>query len=336
MKMPIYHKPSPRERHIVAPNYTYGFTRWLKRTTGRTLCPPHRHIIDRLERARHTAAPASGTPQPWRHRPSTPARIIISDPAPGQTYIANLLVHYIHWLRTVILPHRRTLILDRTATAARALVNTLLTSPATLPTRFHTVGSGLRPTTRRGATFDIILLLNADTYPTDTLDAALDTVIPMLQPHRENILIIHGTPYPRPPRRNTTRRRTPSRHPSLTPSLNSLSSSTPPLRPTPFLQYLTASLDGDLGPFILIDPESPPRHSQRGSPRHPSDAPCDRPSGHKLSRRDSDNERTPCLSSGTASTSAISPGGTFHSDNPERMMTPPYIPLTFAAAAPAA
>ncbi|MCM1517107.1 MAG: hypothetical protein NC117_00495 [Pseudoflavonifractor sp.] len=72
MKPAIYHKPSIRERHIVTPNYTYSFARWLKKTTGRTLCPPHRHIIDRLERARLNAAPVSSPPVPSTPVPSTP------------------------------------------------------------------------------------------------------------------------------------------------------------------------------------------------------------------------------------------------------------------------
>ncbi|MCM1518327.1 MAG: hypothetical protein NC117_06785 [Pseudoflavonifractor sp.] len=451
MKPAIYHKPPTRERHIVAPNYTYGFARWLKKTTGRTLCPPHRHIIDRLERARLNADPVPDTPRPWRHRPYTPVRIIIADPAPDCTHIPDLLVHYIHWLRSVILPHRRTLILDRTATAARTLVNTLSPFPttnvgahqgapaptaterrrhpastapsrpfATSPTKLHAIGSGCHPATHRGGTFDIILLLNADTYPLsdprsshvgmharasafchpDALDIALDTFLPMLQPHRESILIIHGTPYPRPFRRNPPHRRIPRRHPSLT-SLNSLNSlttsSTPPrYNPTPFAHYLNASLNGDLGPFTPIDPESPSRHSQRGSPhtacpsnssfserrrrglivapsrakrgmekpRHSQTGPrrgplippwsypsttadfgdssydnrlyrrplCDSPSDNRLSQRDSNNERTSCFNTGTASIAVTSLGGTSHSDDKRHAI----IPLTFAAAAPAA
>ncbi|MCM1518853.1 MAG: hypothetical protein NC117_09455, partial [Pseudoflavonifractor sp.] len=398
MRTVIHHRPHSGERHIVAPNYIYGFSRWLKKTTGRTLCPPHRHIIEQLERTRLNAEPVPGTPRLWQHRPYIPARVIISDPAPGYTHISDLLVHYIHWLRTIILPHRRTLILDRTTTAARALVTTLPTPPsphvgaypgapapiatralvttlptppsphvgahpgapaptatdrrshpapkasetrtncssitsearhgenaasqprasersanfpratpprpvATIPTRLHTIGSGWRPTTFRGGTFDIILLLNADTYPIsgprsshgasafchpDALDSALDTFLPMLQPHRESILIIHGTPYPRLVRRRTPRRRTLRRHPSLT-TLNSLTTLTTPPRynPTPFLHYLTASRDGDLGPFTTIDPESPPRHSQRGSPHPSTAAPGTTPSGDKQSRRHS-------------------------------------------------
>ncbi|MCM1517868.1 MAG: hypothetical protein NC117_04430 [Pseudoflavonifractor sp.] len=366
MRPTVYHKPSTRERHIVAPNYTYAFARWLKNTTGRTLCPPHRHIIDRLECARLSAAPVPidrlttptphttprPTPLPWRHRPYTLARIIISDPAPDYTHIADLLVHYIHWLRTTILPHRQTLILDRTATAAHTLINTL---PAP-PTKLHAIGSGCRPATHRGGTFDIILLLNADTYPisrprpshvglharasasrhSDALDSALDTFLPMLQPHRESILIIHGSPHPRPPRRNAPRRLPTSYLKSkdtlttlttLT-TLNSLTSQNHPPRPprrhpTPFLHYLTASLDGDLDPFIPIDPESIPRNHHSGCP----------PSAAGLSQRDSNNERTPCFSTGTASVSVTSPGGT---SNCKAVITPPYIPLTYAAAAPAA
>ncbi|MCM1518171.1 MAG: hypothetical protein NC117_05990 [Pseudoflavonifractor sp.] len=388
MKPAIYHKPSNRERHIVAPNYTYGFARWLKNTTGRTLCPPHRHIIEHLERTRLNSEPVPGTPRPWQHRPYTPARVIISDPAPtapkrrrhpaptatdrrrhpatkaSKTRIncSSITSEARHGENSA----SQTRASERSINFHRARTRHPF---ATSPTRLHAVGSGCRPAIHRGGTFDIILLLNADTYPIsgprpsqlgmyartsafchpNTLDTALDTVIPMLHSHCESILIIHGTPYPRPSRRRSHHRGTP-RRPSTTPSstpccplssLNSLttltSSSTPPrYNPTPFLHYLTASLDGDLGPFIPIDPESPPRHSQRS----PSAAHRDSPSGSELSRRDSDNERTPCFSTGTSGVSNVSPGGMSYSDDiasiQRRSIIPPFIPLHYAAAAPAA
>ncbi|MCM1518035.1 MAG: hypothetical protein NC117_05275 [Pseudoflavonifractor sp.] len=415
MRPTVYHKPSTRERHIVAPNYTYAFARWLKKTTGRTLCPLHRHIIDRLERARLTAAPLPSAPMPWQHRPYTPARIIISDPAPDYTHITDLLVHYIHWLRTVILPHRQTLILDRTTTAARALVTTLPTSPAphvgahpgapaptaaarrrhpatkaskmrincssitsearhgensasqtrasersinfhrartrhpfaTSPTRLHAVGSGCRPAIHRGGTFDIILLLNADTYPIsgprsshvgmharasavghlDALDAALDTFLPMLQPHRESILIIHGTPYPRPSRRRTPRRLAPLPPRRDARSCIRRAQHVVPPHPTPFLHYLTASLDGDLGPFIPIDPESitPLQQPAQSIPR--ADWASEMRINCSSITSDSEAWRNPTSIGTRASERSI---------NFPAPQTPPNIPLSFAVAAPAA
>ncbi|MEZ3591735.1 MAG: hypothetical protein K1V84_11930 [Muribaculaceae bacterium] len=107
---------STHSRPVVPPNYAYGFASWHERVTGRPLTPLHRTIIAWLERQRH-AATGCGHLGP-RHTPiDAPIgmRVIIEDPAPATSGIADLLTLYVQWLATRILPHRHPFICDITA-----------------------------------------------------------------------------------------------------------------------------------------------------------------------------------------------------------------------------
>ena len=217
-------------RPVVLPNYAYGFASWHERVTGRPLAPSHRNIIARLEQQRH-AATGCGHLSP-RHTPiDAPmgVRVIIEDPSPATSGIADLLTLYVQWLATRVLPHRRPIICDITAAAAR---RRLLTNPnpatpykAYLPYSTYkpyktsapcslnsplTTASSRRPTQLRGQSCDIALMLNCHAYPrkgsfasrghdfylygVDNFNDLLRVILPMLPPHPESILIIHGRP----------------------------------------------------------------------------------------------------------------------------------------------
>ena len=219
---PLRHTTA-HSRPVVLPNYAYGFAAWHERVTGRPLTPPHRDIIARLERQRH-AATGSGHLSP-RHPPiDAPIgmRVVIEDPSPATSGIADLLALYVQWLATRILPHRHPLICDITAAAARRRLHPAaplknfkdlkslkdLNIPS--PSPRVTLCSSRRPDLLRGQSCDIALMLNCHAYPrkgpfasrghdfylygVDNFNDLLRTLLPMLPPHPESILIIHGRP----------------------------------------------------------------------------------------------------------------------------------------------
>ena len=218
-------------RPVVLPNYAYGFASWYKCITGRQLTTPHRNIIARLEQQRH-AATGCGHLSP-RHTPiDAPIgmRVIIEDPSPATSGIADLLTLYVQWLATRVLPHRHPLICDITAAAARRRLHpTSNLNPATpyktylpystykpalktsalCPLNF-TLATARRPDRLRGQSCDIALMLNCHAYPrkgpfasrghdfylygVDNFNDLLRVILPMLPPHPKSILIIHGRP----------------------------------------------------------------------------------------------------------------------------------------------
>ena len=230
--IPCSHDTGHR-RPVVLPNYAYGFASWHERVTGRPLTLFHRDIIARLERRRH-AATGCGHLSPRHTPADAPIgmRVIIEDESPATSGIADLLTLYVQWLASRILPHRHPLICDITAAAARRrlyptsplknlkdLKDLNTTQPHTSANKNSelcplnsalTTASSRRPSRLRGQSCDIALMLNCHAYPrkgpfasrghdfylygVDNFNDLLRVILPMLPPHPESILIIHGRP----------------------------------------------------------------------------------------------------------------------------------------------
>lgn len=184
-------KPRPARIPLVLPNYTHGFSRWVKTP----LSPRHKAIIRHIERARQTATPFS------------PVRIIIEDSDPGASGIPQLLVRYMQWLTTRILPDRRALIIAPSACRKALPLSSSRSMRLVSPIRLI---SPIKPERLRGLQFDMALLLDAHRYRRlsgfasrgddfylyglDRFSDLLRFIIPMLPAHRDGILIIHGRP----------------------------------------------------------------------------------------------------------------------------------------------
>ena len=228
---PLRHTTA-HSRPVVLPNYAYGFAAWHERVTGHPLTPTHRNIIAGLERQRHAATGCGHLGKGTLADAPIGVRVIIEDESPATSGIADLLTLYVQWLATRILPHRHPLICDITAAAARRrlypnsplknlkdLKDLNTPQPHTSANKNSelcplnsalTTASSRRPSRLRGQSCDIALMLNCHAYPrkgpfasrghdfylygVDNFNDLLRVILPMLPPHPESILIIHGRP----------------------------------------------------------------------------------------------------------------------------------------------
>ena len=135
------------------------------------------------------------------------SRAFIEDSDPGASGIPQLLVRYMQWLTTRILPDRRALIIAPSACRKALPLSSSRSMRLVSPIRLI---SPIKPERLRGLQFDMALLLDAHRYRRlsgfasrgddfylyglDRFSDLLRFIIPMLPAHRDGILIIHGRP----------------------------------------------------------------------------------------------------------------------------------------------